>query len=78
MIASGQQQSISLRISVTDRCQLRCLYCMPPEGVPKRDHRDILRFEEIVSFVRALKSHYELSKVHITGGEPLVRPDIPD
>ncbi len=78
MIASGQQQSISLRISVTDRCQLRCLYCMPPEGVPKRDHRDVLRFEEIVSFVRALKSHYELSKVHITGGEPLVRPDIPD
>lgn len=76
MIASGQQQSISLRISVTDRCQLRCLYCMPPEGIPKRDHQDILRFEEIVSFVRALKSHYKLSKVHITGGDPLVRPGI--
>jgi len=50
---------------------------MPPEGVPQRGHRDILRFEEIVTFVRALKSHYELSKVHITGGEPLVRSDIP-
>ncbi len=75
MIAS-RRQPISLRISVTDRCQLRCLYCMPPEGVPKRDHQDILRFEEIVRFVRVLKSHYELSKVHITGGEPLVRPGI--
>ncbi len=78
MIASGQQQPISLRISVTDRCQLRCLYCMPPKGVPKRARQDILSFEEILSFVRLVKSHFGLSKVHITGGEPLVRPNIPD
>jgi cyclic pyranopterin phosphate synthase len=76
MIASGQQQPISLRISVTDRCQLRCLYCMPSEGVPICDHRDILRFEQIVRFVRVVKSRFGLSKVHITGGEPLVRPGI--
>lgn len=76
MIAPLQQQSISLRISVTDRCQQRCLYCMPPEGVPKCSHHDVLRFEEILRFVRAIKSQYALSKVHITGGEPLVRPDV--
>ena len=78
MIVCGQEQPISLRISVTDRCQLRCLYCMPPEGVPKRGRQDILSFEEILRFVRLVKSHFGLSKVHITGGEPLVRPNIPD
>ncbi|NIA06611.1 MAG: GTP 3',8-cyclase MoaA [Actinobacteria bacterium] len=67
---------IALRISVTDRCQLRCLYCMGPEGVHKVTHREILSFEEIVRFVRALKVHFGLSKVRITGGEPLVRPGI--
>ncbi len=76
MIASREEQPISLRISVTDRCQLRCLYCMPSEGVPICDHRDILRFEQIVRFVRVVKSRFGLSKVHITGGEPLVRPGI--
>ncbi len=76
MIASGPQHPISLRISVTDRCQLRCLYCMPPKGVPKRARQDILSFEEILRFVRLVKSHFGLSKVHITGGEPLVRPGI--
>lgn len=69
---------ISLRISVTDRCQLRCRYCMPPEGIAKRGHDEILRFEQIVRFVRILKSHFGLAKVHLTGGEPLVRPGIVD
>ncbi len=78
MISPPQEQPISLRISVTDRCQLRCVYCMPPGGVPKRSREDILSFEEIVRFVRAVKSHYGLSKVHITGGEPSVRPNIVD
>ncbi|MGC8875296.1 MAG: radical SAM protein, partial [Chloroflexia bacterium] len=41
-----------LRVSVTDRCNLRCDYCMPPQGVPWRDHRDVLSFEEIVLVVR--------------------------
>ena len=78
MIASVQQQPVSLRISVTDRCQLRCLYCMPSEGVPKLNHEDILSFEEILRFVRVVKSRFGLSKVHITGGEPLIRPGIVD
>lgn len=69
-------QSLSLRISVTDRCQLRCLYCMPNRGVPKVSHEDILSFEEILRFVRAVKSSFDLSKVRITGGEPLVRKGI--
>ncbi len=67
---------LSLRISVTDRCQLRCSYCMPLEGVSKKSHSDILSFEEIIRFVRMLKSSFGLSKVHITGGEPLIRPGI--
>ncbi len=75
MIAS-QQRPVSLRISVTDRCQLRCSYCMPPEGIEERDHTEILRFEEILDFVRVVKSSFGLSKVHITGGEPLVRPGV--
>jgi len=67
---------ISLRISVTDRCQLRCIYCMPACGVPKRSHSDVLTFEQIVRFVRTVKRRFGLSKVHLTGGEPLLRTDI--
>ena len=78
MIAPTQRNPVSLRISVTDRCQLRCLYCMPAEGVAKLNHGDILSFEEIIRFVRVVKSRFGLSKVHITGGEPLIRPGIVD
>lgn len=73
MSGGGQLGPISLRISVTDRCQFRCFYCMPSEGVSKDSRHDILRFEEIVRLVRAAKSCFALSKVHITGGEPLLR-----
>jgi cyclic pyranopterin phosphate synthase len=66
-----------LRISVTDRCNLRCVYCMPPEGVPKRAHSEILRYEEIETVVRAA-AELGISKVRLTGGEPLVRPGIVD
>jgi cyclic pyranopterin phosphate synthase len=61
-----------LRISVTDRCNLRCVYCMPPEGVPWRSHDEILRYEEIELVVRAAAS-LGISKIRLTGGEPLVR-----
>lgn len=61
-----------LRISVTDRCNLRCVYCMPPEGVPWRSHEEILRYEEIELIVQAAAS-LGISKVRLTGGEPLVR-----
>ena len=66
-----------LRISVTDRCNLRCIYCMPPEGVIWRPHGEILRYEEIETVVRAAAG-LGITKVRLTGGEPLVRPGIAD
>lgn len=61
-----------LRISVTDRCNLRCMYCMPEQGICKKDHCDILTLEEIYEVVKAC-SEIGISKVRITGGEPLIR-----
>ena len=66
-----------LRISVTDRCNLRCVYCMPPEGVCPRSHDEILRYEEIGTVVRAA-AELGISKVRLTGGEPLVRLGLVD
>lgn len=66
-----------LRLSVTDRCNFRCFYCMPPEGVPCRDHADILTFEEASLVVKAA-AELGLSKVRLTGGEPLIRAGIVD
>ena len=66
-----------LRISVTDRCNLRCVYCMPAEGVSWRPHEHILRYEEIETVVRAA-AELGVSKVRLTGGEPLVRLGIAD
>ncbi len=62
-----------LRLSVTDRCNLRCVYCMPESGVPLIDHADILSVEEVVRAVWIINDTVGLSKVRITGGEPLVR-----
>ncbi len=64
-----------LRISVTDRCNLRCVYCMPPEGVKFQPHEQILRYEEIVEVVKAAAS-LGVKRLRLTGGEPLVRRDI--
>jgi cyclic pyranopterin phosphate synthase len=61
-----------LRVSVTDRCNLRCVYCMPPEGIPLRAHDEILSYEEIETIVRAA-AEMGIHKVRLTGGEPLVR-----
>ncbi len=73
-----QPRPLSLRISVTDRCQLCCRYCVPSGGVSCVERDDMLSFEEIVRFVRILKRHFSLSKVRLTGGEPLLRPGIVD
>ncbi|NPV30091.1 MAG: GTP 3',8-cyclase MoaA [Firmicutes bacterium] len=64
-----------LRISVTDRCNLRCLYCMPPEGVKPKSHQEILRFEEILVVVRAALG-LGINRFRLTGGEPLLRKGI--
>lgn len=66
-----------LRVSVTDRCNLRCIYCMPPEGVALLRHEEVLSYEEIAAFVRAA-STLGISKVRLTGGEPLVRAELPE
>lgn len=66
-----------LRISVTDRCNLRCRYCMPAEGVVALRHDDILRYEEIERLARAA-AELGISKIRLTGGEPLVRRGIVD
>jgi cyclic pyranopterin phosphate synthase len=66
-----------LRIAVTDRCNYRCVYCMPPEGQPFKSHEEILSYEDMAFFVRvAVKTG--IRKVRLTGGEPLVRKGVPD
>ena len=65
-----------LRVSVTDRCNFRCQYCMPAEGLPWLDREQILRFEEIERLVRLFVS-MGVTDVRLTGGEPLVRRDFP-
>lgn len=64
-----------LRISVTDRCNLCCKYCMPENGIKPLRHEDILSFEEIVSFTK-IAVEKGIDKVRLTGGEPLVRKNI--
>lgn len=66
-----------LRISVTDRCNLRCMYCMPPGGIEWKSHEEILSFEEIERFA-AIAADEGISKIRLTGGEPLVRHGIVD
>jgi len=66
-----------LRISVTDRCNLRCIYCVPRGIVPKVPHDDILRYEEILRIVR-VGVDLGIRKVRVTGGEPLVRKGVCD
>lgn len=64
-----------LRISVTDRCNLRCVYCMPEEGVPPLSHHDVLRYEEIERLARVIVG-LGVSKLRLTGGEPLARKGV--
>lgn len=64
-----------LRISVTDRCNLRCIYCMPSDGVKPIEFKEILRYEEIIRIVR-VASGLGVKRIRLTGGEPLRRRDI--
>jgi cyclic pyranopterin phosphate synthase len=76
LIDSFGRVHTSLRISVTDRCNIRCFYCMPEEGVKFVARDQILSFEEIERFVR-IAAGLGVYKVRVTGGEPLVRRDLP-
>lgn len=75
-MTDGRGRNIDyIRISVTDRCNLRCVYCMPEEGVKSISHDQILRFQEIIRIVRVLAAK-GIRKIKLTGGEPLVRKGI--
>jgi GTP 3',8-cyclase len=77
-ISDSFQRPINyLRISVTDRCNLRCVYCMPQEGITLMSHYDILSYEEIFTLVKAA-AELGINKVRLTGGEPLVRAGVSD
>ncbi|MCL2502629.1 MAG: radical SAM protein, partial [Bacteroidales bacterium] len=64
-----------LRISITDRCNLRCVYCMPPQGIRLLSHSDILSYDQITAFSQ-LAVGKGIRKIRITGGEPLVRKNV--
>ena len=66
-----------LRVSVTDKCNLRCIYCMPVEGLTWLKRDELLNYEEIETIVRTMAG-MGLRRVRITGGEPLIRRDLPD
>ena len=73
---SGAPVVDCLRVSVTDRCNLRCIYCMPAEGLRCAPRESLLRFEEIAAVVRVLRERFGLRTVRLTGGDPLVRVQI--
>ena len=66
-----------LRISVTDRCNFRCTYCMPAEGLAWVPREDVLTFEEIERVARVLVDRFDIDAIRLTGGEPTVRADLP-
>ena len=66
-----------MRVSVTDRCNLRCIYCMPEEGIPCVSHKDILSYDEIARICR-IGAQLGISRIKLTGGEPLVRRGLPE
>ena len=76
LIDSNNRRINYLRISVTDRCNLRCIYCMPEGGVPWIPHEEILTYEEIATVVR-IGAGLGINKIRITGGEPLTRAELP-
>ena len=77
LIDSFGREIVNLRISVTDRCNLRCSYCLPGEKVEWLPRGDILTFEEIERFVRIV-APLGIRKLRLTGGEPLLRKGLPD
>jgi cyclic pyranopterin phosphate synthase len=77
LVDSFGREIVNLRISVTDRCNLRCSYCIPQEDVTWLPRKEVLSFEEIERFVRVLVP-LGIRKLRLTGGEPLLRKGLPD
>ena len=76
MLTDGCGRQINyLRVSMTDKCNLRCKYCVPPEGVQRLDHADILTLEEVLRVISIMTS-LGVNRVRFTGGEPLVRKNV--
>ena len=75
MLDSYGRSITYLRLSVTELCNLRCRYCMPEDGVCKKRHEEMLSQEEMLAAIRAAAS-LGITKLRITGGEPLVKPNI--
>jgi cyclic pyranopterin phosphate synthase len=75
LIDNYNRQLNYLRVSITDRCNLRCIYCAPQGMIPKISHEDVLRYEEILRVV-IVGARLGITKVRITGGEPLVRKGV--
>jgi len=75
LVDSYERKIDYIRISITDRCNLRCVYCMPPEGIELAQSADILRYEELLRIARIAVAH-GVTKLRVTGGEPLVRKGI--
>ena len=67
-----------LRVSLTDRCNLRCTYCMPAEGLDWLPHPDLLTDDELVRLIRLAVTRLGITEVRFTGGEPLLRRGLPD
>ena len=67
-----------LRISLTDRCNLRCQYCMPAEGLDWLSRANVLNFDEIIRLARIAVEDLGITEIRFTGGEPLLRKDFPD
>jgi cyclic pyranopterin phosphate synthase len=66
-----------LRISVTDRCNFRCTYCMPAEGLPWTPREDLLTYEELERVARVFVERFAFDGIRLTGGEPTVRANLP-
>jgi len=77
LIDSYGRRIKSMRISITDKCNFRCTYCMPAEGLPWLKKAEILSYEELERIARVAVS-IGIEQIRLTGGEPLVRRDVPD
>ncbi|MDI1461716.1 GTP 3',8-cyclase MoaA [Catellatospora sp. KI3] len=70
------RRAVDLRVSLTDRCNLRCSYCMPPEGLPWLPNADVLTDDEVLRLVEIAVTRLGVTEVRFTGGEPLLRPGL--